>query len=91
MDAVFYISELKRLSTQYPFHNPPIPPESGGTATCNFDSEQEQCSWYNLQVGLEGSGFVKSRFESFFDVDKFECTSERVFAFRKFIFRFKKY
>ncbi|CAD5222743.1 unnamed protein product [Bursaphelenchus okinawaensis] len=84
-DFGFYrAKELKRLATEYEFVSIPIPIGSGGTANCGFDSDSEKCAWYNRQVGTQGNGFKRARFESFFDVDKFECTSNRVFAFEEY-------
>ncbi|CAD5232170.1 unnamed protein product [Bursaphelenchus xylophilus] len=84
-DYGFYrAKELKRLATEYEFSSVPIAIGSGGTAVCGFDSDEEKCAWYNRQVGTQGPGFKRARFESFFDVDKFECTSNRIFAFEDY-------
>jgi hypothetical protein len=78
------LSELRRLVTLYEMVHPTSPIHEGGSPFCDFDMDLERCSWYNQQVGIGGSGFKRARFESFFDVEKFQCTSERYFEFSEF-------
>lgn len=73
---------MRRLASLYQLSGPTISIKDGGSPFCDFDAEFERCSWYSQQVGL-GQGFHRARFESFFDIEKFECSSERVFEFRK--------
>ncbi|KAI6237326.1 hypothetical protein M3Y95_00253300 [Aphelenchoides besseyi] len=78
---VYRAKDLRRLSSLYEMVQS-LPVIDGGLSSCEFDSQDENCAWYNQQVGLYGSGFKRAQFASFFDIDKFECTSERNFVFK---------
>ncbi|CEF69315.1 Hypothetical protein SRAE_2000396500 [Strongyloides ratti] len=71
-------TELKSLATFYPYNNDSkniLPITMNGLSDCNFDTLTEKCSWYS-------SGKNKFRiggYESLFDLNKFDCTSNRDF------------
>ncbi|TKR60196.1 hypothetical protein L596_027483 [Steinernema carpocapsae] len=74
--------ELRNLATLYPYQSKPeLSTDEGGRLSCGFDRPEEYCSWSTN--GASGIGFQKARFETIFDIDKFECTSERSFNFGK--------
>jgi hypothetical protein len=48
----------------------------------NTGIQEENCAWYTVQMGPERKEiFRRARFESFFDWEKFDCTSDRPFTF----------
>uniref|UniRef100_A0AC35TRH4 MAM domain-containing protein n=1 Tax=Rhabditophanes sp. KR3021 TaxID=114890 RepID=A0AC35TRH4_9BILA len=82
-DFGFYTpKELIDLATLYTFHKPnTIIPTilNNGQTTCSFDFEPEKCAWYSEKTNQ--NKFYKARFETLFDLNKFDCTSEREFNF----------
>jgi hypothetical protein len=74
---------MRNLANLYvfPSGSPEVTVEKGGSLSCNFDTEEEKCSWYNVPLTQALNGFVRARFESVFDLDKFDCTSDRSFVF----------
>uniref|UniRef100_A0A0N5BEC0 MAM domain-containing protein n=1 Tax=Strongyloides papillosus TaxID=174720 RepID=A0A0N5BEC0_STREA len=71
-------SELKSLATFYPFNEISKEVPSllvGGSSSCNFDTQTEKCSWYS---GGKNK-FKIGGYESLFDLNKFDCTSNRDF------------
>uniref|UniRef100_A0A0K0DUD7 MAM domain-containing protein n=1 Tax=Strongyloides stercoralis TaxID=6248 RepID=A0A0K0DUD7_STRER len=70
--------ELKNLATYYPFNNNSTNTPSlisNGSGDCNFDATTEKCSW---RSGGKNK-FKIGGFESLFDLNKFDCTSNRDF------------
>jgi hypothetical protein len=80
-------SELRHLATiyEFPIGNDSVPSpavEMGGNLNCSFNKAAENCSWYAVNFGTERKKtFRRARFESFFDWEKFDCTSDRAFTF----------
>lgn len=85
MGKRFFFLELHNLANLYlfPSNAPEVTVPKGGSLTCNFDTEEEKCSWYNIPLTSNLNGFVRARYESVFDLDKFDCTSDRSFVFGK--------
>uniref|UniRef100_A0A1I8AG04 MAM domain-containing protein n=1 Tax=Steinernema glaseri TaxID=37863 RepID=A0A1I8AG04_9BILA len=76
--------ELRELATLYPFQSKAeLSVEEGGRLSCGFDRPDEYCSW-TASGSQDGSGFQKARFETFFDFEKFDCTSDRSFSFDEY-------
>jgi len=90
--GVYRAPELKKLATAYEFPQEHHSTRSGGRLSCGFDSSSEPCAWYSVSLvpkGLfrEGGGgghFQRARFESFFELEKFDCTSDRSFPFDEY-------
>uniref|UniRef100_A0A0N5A2Z7 MAM domain-containing protein n=1 Tax=Parastrongyloides trichosuri TaxID=131310 RepID=A0A0N5A2Z7_PARTI len=78
-------SELKSLATFYPFNKDPNKIPSlllDGHASCDFSNFKEKCSWHS-EIGGKNS-FRIARYESLFDLNKFDCTSNRDFNFEDY-------
>lgn len=90
--GVYRAPELRKLATAYEFpkEHPSAGTERGGRLSCGFDSSSEPCAWYSVSLMPKGVlreggvGFQRARFESFFELEKFDCTSDRSFPFDEY-------
>uniref|UniRef100_A0A915EFZ9 MAM domain-containing protein n=1 Tax=Ditylenchus dipsaci TaxID=166011 RepID=A0A915EFZ9_9BILA len=86
--GIYRADELRALASVYeyisnqgrsPAMNKAIM-KGGKHLNCHFDSEMEACGWYSMPMNTADT-FQKGRFESFFELEKFDCTSDRSFPF----------
>ncbi|KAI1730038.1 hypothetical protein Ddc_02715 [Ditylenchus destructor] len=75
---------------------------SGLHLNCGFDAVNEPCGWYSTALppnhgtmdNVENddddpqNNFQRARFETFFDLEKFDCTSDRSFPFDDYFLLF---
>lgn len=52
----------------------------GGYATCKFDAADEACSWFSAMTE-NAVIFNRARFDTVWDPQRFDCTSDRSFPF----------
>lgn len=89
--GIYKAEELRNLATLYPFleYVPHTSVKNGGSLNCKFDNlETEKCAWYPVPLGGINGHLQRGRFESFFEIEKFDCTSDRTFSLGKLIFSF---
>lgn len=80
--GIYKADELRRLAQIYNLneHSTEKPIELGGSMSCGFDDlEAEKCAWYPVPLGGADGHLKRARFESFFELEKFDCTSDRTF------------
>ncbi|CAJ0567194.1 unnamed protein product, partial [Mesorhabditis spiculigera] len=52
----------------------------GARISCGFDEDREYCGWYNTGPVF----FSKARYDGYLDMERFDCTSPRGFAFQDY-------
>uniref|UniRef100_A0A7E4UP94 MAM domain-containing protein n=1 Tax=Panagrellus redivivus TaxID=6233 RepID=A0A7E4UP94_PANRE len=81
--GIYRAEEIRSLATVYE-----IPGDvslrtivQGGNSTCFFDAPTESCAWFSTDALPSPLPFRRARFETVFDYQRFDCTSDRTFSF----------